>query len=73
MSGGKTAGYFFKHELGGTFMKATRILWDVDNPEDLEFLPSEIEIPAEMVDEDEISDYLSDFTGFCYKGFFLES
>lgn len=55
-----------KHKL-----KAIDIDWDVDDEEDLENLPTEIEIPEGMEDEDEISDYLSDVTGFCHKGFSL--
>lgn len=31
----------------------------------------EIDIPDGMTDEEEISDYLSDTTGFCHKGFSL--
>ena len=53
-------------------MKAVSIIWDVDYEEDLELLPKEIEIPDWMTDEDEISDYLSDTTGYCHKGFYLE-
>ena len=45
-------------------VKATNIDWDVDREEDREFLPTEIEIPEGMEDKDEISDYLSDETGF---------
>ena len=41
-------------------MKAINILWDVDDPEELE-------------DEDEISDYISDVTGFCHAGFALDT
>lgn len=58
-------------------MKAINITWDVDNKEDLDMLPSEIEIPEDMIDEagevgdDEISNYLSDVTGFCHKGYEL--
>ena len=52
-------------------MKATNIIWDVDCEEDGESLPTEIEIPEGMKDKDEISDYLSDVTGFCHKGFNL--
>lgn len=58
-------------------MKAINIIWDVDDKEDLNTLPSEIEIPEDMIDEagevddDEISDYLSDVTGFCHKGYEL--
>lgn len=53
-------------------MKATNIQWNVDDPKDLELLPTEIDIPDGMDDEDEISDYISDVTGFCHKGFELE-
>lgn len=54
-------------------MKATNINWDVDNEEDLETLPTEIELPKGMTNEDEISDYISDKTGFCHLGFVLEN
>ena len=54
-------------------MKAYNIIWDVDDPADLENLPTEMEIPEGMTDEDEISDYLSDETGFCHKGFALST
>jgi len=52
-------------------MKAVNIEWDFDNEEDTPLLPTEIEIPKGLEDEDEISDYLSDVTGFCHKGFHL--
>ncbi len=54
-------------------MKAVNIIWDVDNKKDLKHLPKEIEIPdwIDKDDEEEISDYLSDVTGFCHKGFEL--
>ena len=52
-------------------MKAVNIEWDVDCQEDLEDLPTEIEIPDGMKDEDDISDYLSNVTGFCHKGYNL--
>lgn len=45
-------------------LKATHILWDHDYKSDLKRLPKEIDIPAGMTDEDDISDYLSDVTGF---------
>ena len=50
-------------------MKAINILWDTDGEE--VNLPNEIEIPdwIDENDDDEISDYLSDVTGFCYFGF----
>lgn len=54
-------------------MKAINIKWDIDTDEYDENLglPTEIEIPAGMTDEEEISDYLSDETGFCHCGFEL--
>lgn len=51
-------------------MIATNIIWDTDGEEELD-LPVEIIIPDGM-DEDEIDDYLSDFTGYCHKGYTLE-
>ena len=54
-------------------MKAINIKWDVDCDEDLEFLPNEIDIPDYIEKDDgyeeEISDYISDLTGFCHFGF----
>ncbi|MDU1324913.1 MAG: hypothetical protein E6933_06915 [Clostridiales bacterium] len=52
-------------------MKAINIKWDVDYDADGELLPKEIEILNGMVDEEDISDYLSDLTGFCHEGFVL--
>lgn len=54
-------------------MKATHILWDVDDEKDLESLPEEVEIPEGMTDEDKIGDYLSDLTGYCHRGFSLST
>ena len=34
-------------------------------------LPTEMEIPEGITDEEEMSDYLSDETGFCHYGFDL--
>lgn len=54
-------------------MKAVNIKWDTDGDmELLEELPTEIEIPEGMTDEEEISDYISDETGFCHNGYVLE-
>lgn len=54
-------------------MRAINIEWDTDgNQEVFEDLPKEIEIPEWMTDEDQISDYLTDKTGFCHLGFVLE-
>lgn len=49
-------------------MKAINIKWDID---DDVCLPTEINIPIGMTDEDEISDYLTDVTGYCHQGFDL--
>ena len=35
-------------------------------------LPSEVELPKNLTDEDDISDWLSDEYGFCHDGFELE-
>lgn len=51
--------------------KATNIVWDVDEPEDAEGLPTEIDIPDD-VEDDEVDDYISDITGFCHYGFYIE-
>lgn len=48
------------------------IEWDTDEDDDTE-LPKTIEIPEGMVDEDEISEYLSEQTGYCHKGFSIVS
>ena len=51
-------------------MKVINILWDTDGEE--VNLPNEIEIPDWVdKDDDEISNYLSDETGFCHFGFEL--
>lgn len=52
-------------------LKVTNILWDTDYDDDGE-LPTEIDIPEGMTDEDEISDYLSEVTGYCHQGCVLE-
>ena len=52
-------------------LKATNILWDTDYDDDGE-LPTEIDIPEGMTDKDEISDYLSEVTGYCHQGYVLE-
>ena len=58
-------------------MKAVNIKWAVsENDMDSDYimeclyeLPNEIEISKDMTDMDDISDYLSDLTGFCHDGF----
>lgn len=62
-------------------LKAVNIKWDVtdddiDKMDDeaceiLESLPTEMIIPEDMTDLDEISDWLSDETGYCHDGFRL--
>lgn len=50
-------------------MKAVNIKWDTGGDmELLKQLPEEMEIPEGMAGEDEISDYLSDETGFSHFG-----
>ena len=55
---------------GGFIMKAINIDWDIDDETDIA-LPNEIEIPNGMTDEDDISDYITNETGFCHYGFEL--
>lgn len=52
-------------------MRATNIIWDTDG-EDVS-LPTEIEIPNGIFYEDDISDYITDMTGFCHMGFNVEN
>lgn len=55
-------------------MRAFNIKWDTDGDMDvLESLPKEMDIPEGMEDEEEISDYISDQTGWCHFGFELDS
>ena len=52
-------------------MKAINILWDTDGEK--VNLPNEIEIPdwVDKENDDGVSDYLSDETGFCHFGYEL--
>lgn len=59
-------------------MKAINILWDVDYEGDADFLPDVVEIPDDVIQhaygndvEEAISDYLTDLTGYCHRGFEL--
>ena len=53
--------------------KAVNIQWDIDPEDDNGVeLPNKIAIPNDIEDEEAISDYISDVTGFCHKGFELE-
>lgn len=59
-------------------MKAINIKWDIDLEDDETYeealkdceLPTEVEISYD-VDEEDISDWLSDEYGFCHAGFEL--
>lgn len=54
-------------------MKAVDIIWDIDEEDDdltKIDLPTEIDIP-DGIDEEEVSDYISDMTGFCHYGYKL--
>lgn len=51
---------------------AKNIKWDIDK-DYLRDLPKEMEIPVGMRDIEEISDYLSDETGYCHEGFDLDN
>lgn len=48
---------------------AYKIKWDTDGAK--VDLPKRVEIPPNITDPDEISDYLSNLTGFCHNGFML--
>lgn len=71
----------YRKEKEKKMLKAVDIKWDVtdddiDESDDeaceiLESLPTEMDIPEGMTDPDEISDWLSDETGFCHYGFRL--
>lgn len=55
----------------GRVTRAVHIRWDAD-PEDADFLPTSIDIPKEIEnDEEKISDYITEQTGFCHYGFSL--
>lgn len=60
-------------DLLSNHRKATNIQWDIDPEDDGGVaLPNEITIPNDIEDGKAISDYISDVTGFCHKGFELE-
>ena len=54
--------------------KATNIKWNINDDETANIeLPTEISIPKNITEEADISDYLSELTDFCHKGFSLET
>lgn len=68
--------YILVHiQKGEKMIKAFNIDWDFDDLTEEEIAeancPNEIEIPEDIFDEEEISDYLSNVTGFRHKGFEL--
>lgn len=56
-------------------MKAVNIDWDIDrddyiNLSEQDMLPpTEVELPGDMIDPDDIVDYLSDEYGWCVNSF----
>lgn len=52
-----------------TKLKAVNIQWDIDEDDGIVLLSDEINIPKEITDVEDISDYITDTTGFCHKGF----
>ena len=66
-------GVYLKNETSAKpALVAYDIKWDTDSDKDVfDNLPSEIEIPEGIVDDEVISDYISDETGFCHAGFKL--
>lgn len=58
-------------------MKAVKIRWDIDYDDNGDW-PTEIEIPENVVkeatdedriDDEVISDYITNLTGYCHQGF----
>lgn len=54
------------------YLKAVNIEWDVDLAEVLIRCPKRSRYPDGMTNTEEISDYLSNLTGFCHRGFGLK-
>lgn len=60
-------------------MKATKIEWDVEGLDELEYLPSEVTLPVDIADfydylqlSADIADWLSDEYGFGVKSFSID-
>lgn len=57
-------------EYPSVTMKTISVEWDTDGMDEEELdLPGEVEVPSEL-DEDRVSDWLSDMYGFCVKGWY---
>ena len=54
-------------------VRITNILYDTDGEDDIE-LPQEFVVTVEDNEnvEDQLSDYITEQTGFCHRGFFYE-
>ena len=52
-------------------MKAYNIVWDAES-DVLPTPPTEVEIPEGITEITEVSDYLSNLTGYCHFGFCLD-
>ena len=50
---------------------ATNIEWDTDG--EYVVLPNSIEIPDNLINPEDISDYITEQTGFCHFGFDIEN
>lgn len=74
-------GRMSRHEVEPNYevYKAVDIQWDVDDEEDLDELPTEmeVEVPRDVIRDGEeaveeyVSDAITDETGFCHNGFYL--
>ena len=53
-------------------MIAYNIKWDVDDPSTLKTLPVSMFVPDNLSTDEEISDYITEATGFCHKGFLIK-
>ena len=53
----------------------SHIEWDTEYEDELDYLPDMIEIPLEEIPNimtvDGLSDYISNITGYCHKGYFV--
>lgn len=59
----------FALQIKQVHWRAVNIQWDIDDEDESADLPSELDIPSDIIYMDEVSDYLSDLTGFCHLGF----
>ena len=51
-------------------VKVIGVDWDTDGMDEEELdLPNEVEVPSD-IDDDQVSDWLSDIYGFCVKGWY---